>query len=413
MHILFLTDNFPPETNAPASRTYEHCREWVRLGHRVTVITCAPNFPKGKVFPGYRNRFRQVDMIDGIRVIRVWSFIAANEGLALRLLDHLSFMMMAILHGVWVRRPDVVIGTSPQFFTAVAAWVVGGLKRRPFVFELRDIWPESIVAVGAMKSSRVLKMFERLELFLYRRARLIISVTYAFRKNLERRGIDPRKIEIVRNGVDLDAFQPRPKDAALCHDLGLSRKFTVGYIGTHGMAHALQTVLEAAEILQNQHGQDSPGFLLIGDGAEKKSLIARAREMNLQNVQFVDNQPRSEIARYWSILDATIIHLRDTPLFSSVIPSKMFECFAMGIPILHGVAGESAEIVEEVGAGLPFPSENAAALAARIQMLASDPQLCKKLSGHGPEQAENFSRIRMAKEMLGFLEKICAHPRSN
>ena len=170
MHILFLTDNFPPEVNAPASRTHEHCREWVKAGHQVTVITTAPNFPTGRVFAGFRNRLYAREELDGIQVVRVWTYITANEGFLKRSLDYISFAVAAVLAGLFTRRFDVVVGTSPQFFTACAAWFLGFLRRRPFVFELRDLWPESIRAVGVMKSGRVLDLLEKVELFLYRRS---------------------------------------------------------------------------------------------------------------------------------------------------------------------------------------------------------------------------------------------------
>src|SRR5665213_446138 len=170
LRILFLTDNFPPEVNAPANRTFENCREWVRAGNRVTVVTCAPNFPKGRVFDGYRNRLWQTEEMDGIRVVRVWSYVTANEGFLRRTLDYASFMVMAIIVAPWLRKADIVVATSPQFFTACAGYAVGLLKRAPFVFELRDLWPESIRAVGAMRQSTVLDMLERIELFLYRKS---------------------------------------------------------------------------------------------------------------------------------------------------------------------------------------------------------------------------------------------------
>ena len=151
MHILFLSDNFPPEVNAPASRTHEPCRQWAAAGNQITVITCAPNFPTGRVFPGYRNRLWQQEWVDGIRVIRVWSYITANEGFAKRTLDYLSFMFSGGTAAMLHSRPDVVVSTSPQFFCAVAGWVVTRLRRLPWVFVLRDLWPASIVAVGAMK----------------------------------------------------------------------------------------------------------------------------------------------------------------------------------------------------------------------------------------------------------------------
>ncbi|MCA9206239.1 MAG: glycosyltransferase family 4 protein, partial [Planctomycetales bacterium] len=232
MHILFLTDNFPPEVNAPASRTFEHCREWVRVGHRVTVITGAPNFPKGKVFTGYRNRLWQRETMEGIQVVRVWTYITANEGFAKRTLDYLSFMVTGFLAGLIQRRPDVIVGTSPQFFTNCAAWMLSVFRWRPFVFELRDLWPESIKTVGAMKDSALLRLLERLELFLYRRAAVVVAVTESFRHNLVSRGVDPNKIAVVLNGVDLSRFHPLARDLELAERFGLAGKFVLGYIGT-------------------------------------------------------------------------------------------------------------------------------------------------------------------------------------
>ncbi len=292
MHILFLSDNFPPEVNAPASRTHEHCRQWVQAGERVTVITCAPNFPKGEVFGGYRNRLWQQETVDGIRVIRVWSYITANEGFLRRVLDYMSYMLMAFIASLFVRRVDVVVGTSPQFFTAVAGWAVGAVKRVPFVFELRDLWPESIKAVGAMKDSAVLRALERLELFLYRRAARIVSVTHSFRDTLMRRGIDGAKIDVVTNGVDIGRFSPRERDAALEAELGFGGCFVAGYIGTHGLAHALETLLEAMQILQADPSGADIRLLMLGDGARKEALQAEAARRGLANVRFVDSVPK-------------------------------------------------------------------------------------------------------------------------
>src|SRR5690606_6132370 len=200
-----------------------------------TVITCAPNFPKGRLFEGYKNSFYQTEEVDGIRVIRVWSYITANEGFVKRILDYQSFMVTATLASPFVRGVDLVVGTSPQFFTVCAAYVVSRMKRVPFVFELRDLWPESIRAVGAMKDSRLLDWLEKLELFLYRKASAIVSVTNAFRDNIIARGADIKKIHVVTNGVDISRFKPREKDVALVRKLGIEGKFVSGYIGTHGM----------------------------------------------------------------------------------------------------------------------------------------------------------------------------------
>ncbi len=406
MHILFLTDNFSPEVNAPASRTHEHCRLWVRAGHRVTVITCAPNFPHGKVFDGYSNRLWQRETIDGIEVIRVWSYITANEGFARRVLDYLSFMLCGGIAGLFVRRPDVVIGTSPQFFTVCAAWAVAALKRRPFVFELRDLWPESIEAVGAMRKGAVIRALEKLEMFLYRRADLIVAVTHAFKNKLAMRGVEPKKIEVITNGVDMTRFRPRPKDAALVQQLGLEGYFVAGYVGTHGMAHHLETILDAAQTIDSRPSGDVFRFLLLGDGARKQALKDEAARRGLRNVIFIDSVPKDDVPRYWSLLDVSIIHLRKTELFTTVIPSKLFECMGMGLPVLHGVAGESADIVRRDDVGIVFEPENAAQLIEGLGQLQRDPGLLAGYRTRGLSAAALYDRASLAERMLDSLQAL-------
>ncbi|NLV25493.1 MAG: glycosyltransferase family 4 protein [Deltaproteobacteria bacterium] len=408
MHILFLSDNFPPEVNAPASRTFEHCREWVKAGHQVTVITGAPNFPQGRVYDGYRNRLWQREEMDGIRVIRVWTFITANEGFLRRILDYLSYMASATLAAPFVRKVDLVIGTSPQFFAACAGWLAAGLKRTPFVFELRDLWPESIKAVGAMKDSAAIRFFERLELFLYRRAAAVVSVTHSFRRNLIGRGIDPGKVHVVTNGVDLSRFAPHPKDPELVAELGLAGKFVAGYIGTHGMAHALETILAAAETIRKRPGGGAYRFILLGHGARKEELKAKAAAMGLDNLLFLDSVPKEEVPRYWSLLDVAIIHLRKTPLFETVIPSKLFEGMGMGIPVLHGVAGESAEIVRREEAGIPFEPENPTALVAGLTLMKEDADNYRRFRENALAAAPRYDRRKLAAEMLDILIDVVA-----
>jgi glycosyltransferase involved in cell wall biosynthesis len=404
VHVLFLTDNFPPEVNAPASRTFEHCREWVKAGHRVTVITCAPNFPKGKVFDGYRNKLWQRETMEGIEVVRVWSYITANEGFARRVLDYQSYMVSAIIASLFVRKVDVIVGTSPQFFTACAAYVASRLKFRPYIFELRDLWPESIKAVGAMKNERAIALLESLELFLYRKAARVISVTNSFKDNLVSRGIDGSKIDVVTNGVDLSQFKPRSKDPELERQLGLQGKFVVGYIGTHGLAHALETVLDAAERLR---GTDVV-FLLLGDGARKQALREDAARRGLDNVVFIDTVPKAEVPRYWSILDVSLIHLQKTELFTTVIPSKLFESMGMGLPVLHGVQGESARIVRDENAGIPFEPENADALVAALRRLKENPVELAQFKASCLKGAQNYDRTNLALKMMRILESVAA-----
>ena len=402
MHILFFTDNFPPEVNAPASRTFEHCREWVKLGEQVTVITCAPNFPKGKVFTGYRNHLWQIETIEGIRVIRVWTYITANEGFVRRSLDYVSFMIAATIASLWVKKVDVVIGTSPQFFTVCAAYVVGLLKCAPWVFELRDIWPESIKAVGSMRDGSLYRMLQCLELFLYKKANRIIALTQSFKKELIARGVDAKKIDVVTNGVDLNLFKPRNKDEILLKKLGLENQFIAGYIGTIGMAHGLETIIEAAEIIQNSPHSENHNIkiLILGDGARKEPLKQLAKDKKLRNLIFIDTVSKAEVADYWSLLDVSIIHLKKDPLFEKVIPSKLFECMAMGIPVLHGVLGESAEIVSRLGVGKTITPDNSQVLAQELLNLSMNAQELQKMKEAALEAANKFDRAALAKGML-------------
>jgi len=406
MRILFLSDNFPPEVNAPASRTFEHCRQWVASGHQVTVITCAPNFPKGRVYDGYRNALWQQQTMDGIRVIRVWSFITANEGFRRRVLDYMSFMATSTLASLFVRKVDVVIGTSPQFFTACAACMVGAFKRVPFVFELRDLWPESIKAVGAMQESATMRLLERIEALLYRRAARIVAVTHSFRRTLGSRGFDIAKIDVVTNGVDIARFSPRTKDSELERRLGFEGCFVAGYIGTLGMAHGLETLLQAAQRLQSTPGGEHVRLLMLGDGACKADLQVQAAQMGLTNIVFADSVPRDEVVRWWSLLDVSIIHLRRTELFTTVIPSKLFECMGMGIPVLHGVAGESAEIVEREGVGRVFEPESAEQLVEAVLAIQRDPTLLPRWRANGLAAAARYGRAALAADMLRSLQSV-------
>jgi len=404
VRILFLTDNFPPERNAPATRVYEHACYWVRWGHEVTVITCAPNFPEGKVFQGHRNRWYQVAMVDGIRVVRVKTFITANEGVALRTLDYLSFMGSGFLGGFFQGRPDIVVATSPQFFAAVGGLALAGIRRMPFVFELRDLWPASIAAVGAMNGSCVLRSLERVELFLYRRSNAVVSVTESFRKDLVRRGIPAEKIAVVINGVDLPRYSPRPKDPELSALHGMEGQFVVGYIGTHGMAHALGKVLDAAERMR-----DVPEvrFLFVGSGAEKVASVEEAKRRDLPNVLFLPSQPKEMMPRIWSLCDVALVHLKNSPVFGTVIPSKIFEAMGMGLPILiASPKGEAAGIVEEEGAGMWVPPEDPRALADAVRRFRNDREFHAGCAAHSLAAAPRYSRESRAREMLCVLERV-------
>ena len=404
MKILFLTENFPPETNAAATRVYERACYWVRSGHEVTIITCAPNFPGGSVFSGYRNRWRQTEIMSQIRVVRVKTFITPNQGVLLRTLDFLSFMFMAIVVGIFEKKPDIVAATSPQFFAALGGWLLASLRRIPFVFELGDLWPASIVAVGVMKKNFLLSLMESMELCLYRRSAAIVVLTHSFKSNLISRGIKEDKIAVVINGVDIYRYRPIKRDQSLAAKYSLNNHFTVGYVGTHGLAHALHNVLNAASLLRDQN---HIRFLLVGPGAMRESLIAEAKLRDLDNVIFIPPQPKSRMPQVWSLCDVALIHLRDDPVFSEVIPSKIFEAMAMGLPLMVAVPkGEATAIVESHSAGLIIPPEEPKALAAAVRNLAQEPKSMASLSAASLTAAPFHSREIQAALMMTVLEAV-------
>ena len=406
MNILFLSENFPPETNAAATRVFERASYWIRWGHQVTVITCAPNFPRGKLFAGYENRWRQVEDMAGIRVVRVKTFITRNEGVVLRTVDFLSFLFTGASAALFEKRPDVVVATSPQFFTAVAGWMVGAARGVPFIFELGDLWPASIVAVGAIHHSVALKWLERFELFLYRRSACVVALTQAFKENLTARGTSPDKIAVVVNGVDLFRYAPRPRDETLSELWDLKGRLVVGYIGTHGMAHGLRNVLDTADRLRDEKNLR---FILAGAGAERSALMAEARNRRLDNVVFVPPQPKDNMPAIWSLCDVALVHLRNTDTFKGVIPSKIFEAMAMGLPIILATPeGEASRIVAEDRAGIWVPAEDPDALAQAIRRLMYDSEARRALAAQSLAAAPKHTRENQARKMLAVLKLAAA-----
>jgi len=404
LKILFLADNYPPETNAAALRVHERAVHWLKWGHQVTVITSVPNFPEGVVHEGYRNRWRQEEVIDGIRVIRVKTFIAPNKGVTLRILDFMSYMATSWWAGLFQGRPDVVVATSPQFFCAVSGGWLARIKRVPFVFELSDLWPASIRAVGAMRNRRILKTVEKMELAMYRRATRIVALTDAFRADLVERGIDGGKIDVVRNGSNHDFLQPGPPDLDLARSLGVEGKFVVAYVGTQGLAHGLLNVLEAAERLRDE---PEVVFLFVGAGATTESLKSAARDRRLTNVVFVDRQPRERIVDYWRIADVSLVHLKNDPVFATVLPSKIFESMAMGLPMIYaGPAGEASELIHQHKAGVVVPPGNPAALAKAVLELKGDPLRYESLAAASRAAAPLHTRETQAEQFIEVLERV-------
>ena len=405
MHILFLSNYFPPEVNAPATRLHEHARQWVADGHTVDVLTSVPNFPEGEVYEGYENRLTEEER-DGIRVTRVPMYISPNEGVIQRVLSYLSFMLSACWYAGRLPTPDVLVATSPQFFAALAGYVGAWRKDVPFVLEIRDLWPESIVAVGAMSRNVIIRFLEWVERVLYRKAEHIVVVTDSFEEAIAEKDIARNKISVIKNGIET-AWWDEPLDeerlAELQHEHALEGKFVASYIGTIGMAHRADILLEAARRC------DDPDivFMVVGTGAKKDELAARQAELELDNFRLVDKVPKEQVPYLLALSDTSVVHLRDDPLFETVIPSKIFEAMATGTPIVLGVRGESQRIVETAEAGLPIPPEDPDALAEAVRHLEEHPELHAEMAENAYRHVRaHYDRKGLAREYAALLERI-------
>ncbi len=410
MRILFLSQYYPPEPGAPAARISELARAWARDGHDVTVLTGFPNHPTGVIPEKYRGVTFREESDQGVRVLRTFIYAAANKGKLRRSLAYLSYAASAALFGQWfAKKPDVLIATSPQLLCGAAGAIVATLKNVPFVLEVRDLWPESIVAVGALpKEHPVIRGLTLIEETLYRRARHIVLVTDSFKTNLEKRGIAESKLSVVKNGVDLARFVPESQDTKLRAELrvdppGKSRGLVIGYVGTHGMAHGLDTVLDVAKDLP-QHT-----FIFAGDGAERARLEERKKTEAIDNVRFLGSLSRDRMPQVYATCDLLIVPLRKTELFTTVIPSKMFEIFAMERPIVLSVDGEARAIAEASGGAIFSPPEDRDSMREAIERLAKDPALRERMGKAARAYVlREFDRNALAKTYLEILERVVA-----
>lgn len=407
MDIAVYSHYFTPEIGAPSARIYDMSQHWISSGDRVQVITCLPNHPTGKLYPGYRPTIHMREQIDNIIVHRHATYITPNSGFLKKTLGHISYLPSALLlSNPRINRPDVLIGTSPTFFAAIAAAISAAFWRRPFVMEVRDLWPAVFVELGVLRNPTVIKLLEQIELALYRRATSIVTVTEAFRRNLIERGVPGEKIQTIPNGADLDYWQPQAPSEDLRRQLGLEERFVVLYSGAHGISQALSTILESASILKEQQNVI---FLMVGEGADKEALVIQARERGLSNVRFLDPVARQEVRSFYALADVCLVPLRNIPLFQSFIPSKMFEILAMERPIIGSVAGEAADILNRSGGAIVVAPEDSKAIAEAIHTLHKYPERRHEMGLRGRAFIEHYySRTALAHSYRQLLHEAIA-----
>lgn len=410
MKILYVSQYFPPEMGAPAARVAELSRHWARMGHDVTVLTGFPNHPTGVVPEEWRSRLHRLhctDTIDGVKVVRTWLWPLPNRKAHERIRNYASFCVSAAISGLALPKPDVVIATSPQLLCALAGWWLAWWKRVPFVFEVRDLWPESLAAVGAGSEGSLLhRTLGAIAGFLYRRAQRIVVVAPAFTNHLMRYwNVPAAKISTVENGVETDVFRLDPAAAEVRKQLHLEDRFLICYIGTMGNAHGLETLIAAAEELQT--ALPSTMFLLIGEGAEKDRIAKLAAQRGLQNIKFLDQQPRERIPAYVSAADLCLVMLRKSELFKTVIPTKLLEYMACERPVIVAVDGQARQIVETAHAGVFVEPENSKALVKAILDLAGESERRRQMGASGRAYIVNqFSREKTARDYITVLQAL-------
>ena len=416
MKILYVSQYFPPEMGAPAARAAELARHWVRANHDVTVLTGFPNHPTGVIPTEWRSRWRRLayrEQVDGIHVIRTWLLPLPNRKAYERILNYSSFCLSACLRGFAIERPDVVIATSPQLLVGISGWWIARWKDVPFVLEVRDLWPESLTAVGIGDEDSLLhRSLSAIAGFLYEHAQHVVVVTPAFKEFLVRKWTIPStKLSIVENGVETSLFAPLSDQSDLKRKLGLDGKFVVCYVGTMGMAHGLDSLLEAAESLQSN---PKIAFLLVGEGADKERIKTIAIQKGLKNISFIDQQPRDKVPTFIAASDACLVLLKKTELFKTVIPTKMLEFMSCGRPVILGVEGQARQILDEAQAGIAIEPENASCLVHAIQRLEADASLTDQFAANGRRYVvENYSRDRTALEYIAVLDRVVQRDTKN
>ena len=405
MKILLLTQYFPPEFGAAAARNSEHAHFWARMGHEVEVCTGFPNYPTGVIPDEYRGKWYTREEHDGYAVTRSWIYATPNRSVLKRALASLSFLVSALICGIFLcRRPDIIIASSGPFFVGPLGYLLSVFKRAPLVFEVRDILPQQAVDVGMIRNPFLIWFLQAIEEFLYRRARRVVTVAQASMDAIVTRGLPAGKFAVIENGIREDLFAPGPKDNAIREEFGWQGKFIAMYVGAHGVSQGLYTLLEAAEQLRDR---DDVRLVFIGDGADKPGMMAWAHERDLSNVEFLPLQPKERMPELYAAADACFVPLRKGGYFTINIPSKIFEIMACARPIILGATGQALRIVEAAGSAIPVTPEDASAYADAVLRLHDDPGLCRQLGEKGRAYVlDHFTRRQKAEQYIRVLESV-------
>jgi glycosyltransferase involved in cell wall biosynthesis len=387
-----------------AARLHGLARWLVKYGHQVTVITGFPNYPTGVILPSYRGKLRMREEIDGVDVLRTWVYASSHKGSFHRLANYFSFVASGTVAGLTAGRSyDVVLASSPPLFIGLAGAAVARSRRVPFVFDIRDIWPEVAVEAGAFApDAPITRLGRSLAHFLYRKADHVTPVTENKRKKLAAAGVPAEKLTVVPNGVDLDQVEI-VTDTHKRNELGLRGKFVILYAGLIGIAQGVEIAVEAADRLRDR--QDIH-FLIVGDGVQRDALARSVKELQLSNVTMLPRQPREEIPAFLAAADVCLVPLASSDL-EDAVPSKLLEAWAYRRPVVLAADGEAATLVRESGGGMVVPPEEPEALAQAVLDLKNNPSQL----GHHAQQGyryvrKHFDRRMLARQMEQVLQEV-------
>jgi len=411
MHFLILTQYFPPEVGGAQIRLYSIAKQLIRKGNKVTIVTSMPNYPAGKIVPSYRKKFYLREKIDNIPVIRTWVYPFSCNSITVRLLNYFTFAFSSIYGILSISKPDVIFVESPPIFLGISGYLTSRLKRCPYIFNVSDLWPDSVREMGIIKNRFLLKLAEMLESFLYKKALIVNGVTEGIVDALKNeKQVFKDKVLFLPNGVDSEIFKPLPEDKQLAINLQIQGKKIFIYAGLHGYAQGLETLIQSARALKQR---EDIFFLLVGDGPEKRNLISMAQKQGLKNIGFLPPCPFYDMPKLFSISLASIVLLRRIDLFKGAIPSKIFSALSCRVPVIYSGEGECARIIREANCGIVVEPENPKVLAEAVSDLADDTEPAYNLGSHGRELVERrFSWETIVDKWLTEFKKIYNHDKA-
>lgn len=408
MRILVVHQYFLGKNDAGGSRWNQFARYWAQAGHEVTIIAGMVHYAKGVKAPQYKGRFIvREEEGPGVTVYRCHVSEAYNKNFLGRAWAYLTFTISSIFAGVVkAERPDVIVATSPPLTVAPTMNLLGMLRRRPTVFEVRDLWPETAIQAGVLTSKPLIWYLYRMEKKAYRKACWINVLTPAFKQALiEKKGVSPDKISMIPNGADLDIMTPGPKDNHVHKELGLEGKFVVSYFGAHGKLNHLGQLLDVAERIRDSH--PDVRIMLVGDGMEKPSLVEDAKRRGLHNVTFVDAVPKERVCDYMNASDVCTAVLMKKDIFRTVYPNKIFDYMCCARPIIVGIDGAARKLVTDAGAGLYAEPENTDAFLEALLKLKGSPDLAARMGESGRRYAcRHYDRKTMAARYIEILDTL-------